>query len=481
MLISYRPLTLRFLVPILGLLVFAFFAAIYITHPTIYFRLVKVLIDVPAPHAFVDWEYVPSAIRCWSEGVDVYTDNTCFKVWGDPQPFPYSPFLLRARFLKYDENWIGTTMLAACVLFFLSIATLPSPRNWRELVITLFALLSCATFLLMERGNLDLILFLMIVAGIQLRRSSLAFRLGGYGLIVLAGLIKFYPFMALIMVLRERLIVLVVVSIASAAALASLLFYQHELALMAANLPAPSYFLLQFGAADLPAGIGILIGRAMGRLLHADSATTHAAAELIMRVLLPSLMVAAIAVAITVARRCQLPPLLQTTLPIRHTDFLLAGAAVICGCFFAGQSVIYRGIYLLLVLPGLAELAWQQSTTLRRRLFASACAAIAFVLWAPFLDQFLKIAGLTPRLSYIGLARQTMLRKHYSNYDNFPGWLGYILWLASEVAWWWIITLLLAVLGSFIARTELWRLFRRSLGIGPSRETSEISPSGTRQ
>jgi hypothetical protein len=238
--------------------------------------------------------------------------------------------------------------------------------------------------------------------------------------------------------------------------------------------------MLQFGSADLPAGIGISVGKAMGKLLHADSATTHATADLIMRVLLPTLMVSAMATAIIVGRRCQLPAL-QATLSARHTDFLLTGAAIMCGCFFAGQSVIYRGIYLLLVLPGLAELARRQPTPLGRLLLASAGAAIAFVLWVPFFDQFLKVAGLTATLNYVGLARQTALRYHYNNYDNFPGLLGYLLWLAGEVAWWWIITLLLAVIGSFVVRTELWWLFRRLLRVGPSRETSEMSPGGTLQ
>jgi hypothetical protein len=442
----------------------AFFVFIYIKYSAIYFFLMKAMIKVPAPHAFADWEYVPSAIRCWWEGVDVYVDNTCFKVWPDPQPFPYSPLLLRATFLRTGENWINATMLPVCVLFFLSLATLPPPGSWRDLVITLFATLSCATFLVMERGNADLILFLMIVAAIDLRRLPLAFRLGGCGLIMLAGLVKFYPFMALIGVLRERLVVLAAVSVASMAALAVLLFYHHELALMSANLPAPSYFMLQFSSANLPAGIGVFVGKVLERLLHADAGTARATGALATYALLPILIVSAITGAFIIGHRCQLPGI-QTRLPTRQTDFLFTGAALISGCFFASQSVIYRGIYLLLALPGLAELSRRQQTPLRRRLFASAGAAIVFVLWMPFLDQCLKFVGLTEPVAYIGLARRTALLYHYDNYDNFPGFtLGYVLWLAGELAWWWIITLLLAVLGAFVARTELWALFCRFAG-----------------
>ena len=133
------------------------------------------------------------------------------------------------------------------------------------------------------------------------------------------------------------------------------------------------------------------------------------------------------------------------------------------GCFFASQSVIYRGIYLLLALPGLAELSRQIPTPSGRRLFGSAGAAIVFVLWTPFLDECLNLAGLSARLQYIGLAPRTALLLHYpNNYNNSPSsTLGYGLWLASELAWWWIITLLLAVLSAFLVRTELWTLFCR--------------------
>ncbi|MGO9605183.1 MAG: hypothetical protein ACLQAT_17645 [Candidatus Binataceae bacterium] len=98
-----------------------------------------------------------------------------------------------------------------------------------------------------------------------------------------------------------------------------------------------------------------------------------------------------------------------------------------------------------------------------RRLFGSAGAAIVFVLWTPFLDECLNLAGLSARLQYIGLAPRTALLLHYpNNYNNFPSsGSGYGLWLASELAWWWIITLLLAVLGALVGRTELWKLFCR--------------------
>jgi hypothetical protein len=461
MVISWRRLIFRFAVPACGLLVLCLFAFIYMSYQDIYFRLIRLMIKFPGPQPFVDWEYVPSAIRCWSEGVNVYNDNTCYTVWGEPQPFLYSPLLLRATFLAAGEHWINVTMLTVCVLFFLSLATLPPAHSWRDLFIALFATLSSATFLVAERGNADLILFLMIIAAVNLRIMPLALRLGGYSLIVLAGLVKFYPFVALIVVLRERPVVIAAVAAISMAALATLLFYRHELGLMSANLPAPSYFTLQFGSANLPGGIGVSVGKVMEKFGYADGGAARATAALVSRAILPILVVLAIAAACVIARRCDLR-CTEARLSTRQLDFLVVGAALISGCFFAGQSVIYRGIYLLLALPGLAELSRQMPTRLGRRLFDSAGIAIVFVLWTPFLDECLRLAGLTTRLNYIGEAQPTALLHHYNNYDNFPpSTAGYVLWLAGELAWWWIITLLLAVLGAFVGRTELWTLFCR--------------------
>jgi hypothetical protein len=244
------------------------------------------------------------------------------------------------------------------------------------------------------------------------------------------------------------------------AALATLLFYHHELGLMSANLPASSYFTMQFGSASLPGGIGLSVGKAMEKLGYADADAAQATGALVSRAILPILVVSAIAVAFVIARRCDLR-CIEARLPTRQLDFLVAGAALISGCFFASQSVIYRGIFLLLALPGLAELSRQIPTASGRRLFGSAGPAIVFVLWTPFLDECLNLAGLSARLQYIGVSPQTALLLHYpNNYNNFPSstW-GYGLWLASELAWWWIITLLLAVLGAFVGGTELkfWR------------------------
>jgi hypothetical protein len=56
----------------------------------------------------------------------------------------------------------------------------------------------------LERGNFDIIIFIMLVAAGVLSTGKLTSRILSYALMLLAGLLKFYPLIALWAVLRER-------------------------------------------------------------------------------------------------------------------------------------------------------------------------------------------------------------------------------------------------------------------------------------
>ena len=372
----------------------------------------------------------------------------------------YSPLLLRLSFLGSGEAWKNPAVLSVCVLFFLSLATLPPAERPRDQAILLLAALSSSIWLGIERGNVDLALFLMVIAALNLGLLALPCRLAGYALLIFAGLLKFYPFVSLIVVLRERVSVLIGVALGAAAALLALvLAYHQELGRTAANLPTPSYMNLQFGAANLAVLLGVTAANILRLALHYDSAAARAAGAAVTRAALPILTVLAILGAVTIGRRCRLPAVLPL-LSERLTGYLVVGAALICGCFFAVNSHVFRGMYLLLALPGLAALSREVAQPMGQRFFGTVCIAIPFVLWQPFFDMCLIVAS-----------HWRSPRGHFDNpYDAFPGFtLDYLLWLASELAWWWIITVLLAILGAFVLRSEAWALLCRGLPFGISR------------
>jgi hypothetical protein len=454
MLMLSRLYLSRFAIPIIAIATFVLFGFLWLYHESSYFRLLFLIMKLPAPHPFIDWEWLPAAVRCWSEGVNVYLQNTCSQV--TPYlAYNYSPLWLRATFLRSIETWNYTAGFVIGVLFFLSLASMPTPRNARDQTIMLLATLSSATFLAVERGNADLIMFLMVIAGVNLCFLRLPFRLLGYGLIILAGLLKFYPFIALIIALREKTRVFLMVAIASVASLAVLVVaYHQELEYVARNLPIASYFSLQFGLANLPKGLGIAITWVLRATMHMRPDEARDIGAMVASILLPIFLVVEAVATITLIRQTRLFSALPRLTP-RQLGFFVPGAALICGCFLVGGSVIYRGIFLLLTLPALAAASHDLPTRRARKAFEGAFVAIVFVLWTPFIESYLFILGLHQPVAYPS-----------DTYDEFPASpAGFLIWISSELAWWWIITVLISVVTVFVMKMEACQTLCRLLRI----------------
>ena len=444
----------RCTVSIAGLLAFAVVGVAYLRAPALFADITKLMLAWPPQWPFADWSLDLAWIKCWSEGVNVYLENTCRPEWqnGNFVGFNYSPLWLRFSFLRFDLEWITATSLSIIALFYLSLATLPPARRPRDQIIVLFAAISSGTFLGLENLNVDVIFFLFIVATLNLRLLALPYRLIGYALIVLAGLLKFYPFIGMIVVLRERVKIFIAVALASVAALAALvLTFHQEMALVVRGLPKPNYFNLQFGMADLPVVLGVTTANILRNALHEDAAAARAAGEVVARWSPPCLIVIAAALAFVIARRCRLPERLAR-FSERDIGYLVMGAALTAGCFFAFNSHLYRGMFLLFSLPGMAALSRWVPAPLGNRVFGTASFAVPFVLWKPFLDMCLGVAS----------HWQSARVKFNDPYDAFPGLTpDYLLWLAYELAWWWIVSVLLAILGSFVVRSDAWALLCR--------------------
>jgi hypothetical protein len=253
----------------------------------------------------------------------------------------------------------------------------------------------------LERANTDLLMFALVAlaGGLWLRPPPA--RLAGYPIIFLAGLLKFYPLALLAVAVRERPAHVLGIIVLADAGLASFVgLYADELRRMIPNVAITDYFRIiskiarlpvgadylgdMFGAVILPRGIGFIVKRAGEALLLIP----HGEADRLLSFYLPNgllalLILAALGVAGWITSRKEIR-LAFARLPQREAMFLVIGAALVCGSFFAHESIPYRAVVLLFTLPGLFILARTAGTPGHRRLFLGAALMSIFVLWGGF-------------------------------------------------------------------------------------------------
>jgi hypothetical protein len=422
--------------PGFGLILLTICTLLYSFDGSVYQQILKVWMLHPFPHPFIDWEFMPTAAQCWAKGVDVYVNNTCYT----PVPngaFSYSPLWLRLSFLPTSAAATTTFGLLWALLFIGSLAYLPPPIGRFETGISLLTLGSSLTVFAIERGNVDLIMFLLTIAGVALILSRPALCVVGYAAFTLAGLLKFYPFVLWLLMLREpprRFFPLV--SIGTAILVVFVVMFWPELRAASKNIPIANYFTDMIAAVNLPFGLPELLS-----YLHDKFGVSLVPRTLMYRVpraVFTMMVMTMLASAAWLVFFGGVRSAMQM-LGSRQRALLVAGAALICGCFFAGPSVGYRAILLLLVLPGLLQLRTLLPGS-GVRIVTAVLYAIVLVSWVLTIHYVLRDTGVI-------------------NKDELSG-ITLLYWFVHELSWWLIITVLLAALSAFVVDSEMakWAL-----------------------
>lgn len=191
----------------------------------LYESILKAYGIVPFRFPFLDIGGALAGWECARQGIDIMVYNPCDLIG---RGYNYSPIWVafaRIPLNVADRPLVGWSL---GILFIASLSLLPAPKHWGELVLVLAATLSTMVAFALERANPDLFLFLMVLSAGFLAQARLAPRLFGYGVALLAGLIKYYPIMALIVVFRERISVFVAVALTIVAALGRFWWGYHD-------------------------------------------------------------------------------------------------------------------------------------------------------------------------------------------------------------------------------------------------------------
>lgn len=441
-----NQLAVRFAVFGVAMITFLGSAVLNWQHKATFHAILR-LWGVPPPTTFpfLDLRYLLAVTECWQKGANVYIFDPC-----DPagRLFGYSPIWLRLSFLP-TQHWAIFLGISVDILFLIVLAAFPPPKTAREALTFFFAILSPPVVLALQRANVDVMIFIMLVGAAAMWGGRLLHRIATYSIIFMAGSLKFYPFILLTLAVRERArISLATFAVSGIFLLALAGVFFRELVEMWPNIPRGGYFTgTMFGAKNLPNGILFVLGLGPRSPLVA----------LMWIVLLSGF-------AVQVFNLVRWDGLRRELNGEDHfaRNLFLFGAAIISGCFFAGQSEGYRGIFLLLLLPWLFMVWRQASDSSVRRFGRQVALVVLFLLWQGALtwnEIFLRT-----------------LRVWFGSNVGSTMWIG--LWVAREIAWWFVVATVVGIFLSFVAdsRTFLWLNFVQT---SPSRGDHTSQSSGS--
>jgi Glycosyltransferase family 87 len=400
----------------------------------VYDAYLAIMGGIPTDGPFTDLNYVLVALDCVRHGVNPYVSNTCLP---HDQYFVYAPGLLMAAILPLSGRLTIPVGIGLDLLFFLSLLLLTRPGSQREFWLRLAAALSSMTVYAAVAANIDVILFIATILVVRLLARDDGRRLWAYPIIAIAAAVKLYPAILFGYALRERWRTLISIAVgAIVAAGAFVIAFRPVLPDMFRHLPTGPYLMNWFGAVNLPYGISeILRGLAPGVLANAGFASA----------LPPAIETALILITLWRAIALTTEPRLRTALANlddRNRVPLIVGSLVIVGCFFAWQNLGYRGIYLLLVLPGLAALATDRDWPLP----GTTSILIVFLMWTELmrhgLYQMDRVLGASPSIRFVVE-------------------IGF--WLVKELVWWNVIAVLAGVVACFVIDSASFRAVFRGV------------------
>jgi hypothetical protein len=418
----------RFYLPALLLSAFAIAALLYLLAPTAYFALLRFwglpVWDFP----FLDLHAILSALECTRQGIDVMQANPCDEL---ARPHIYSPlWLAPASFLPVQPNWLMPTGVCLDLMFILSLYRLPAVTCLHDRAILGMAVLSPVTLYALERGNNDLVIFLMIIVAVPLALASWRRRIAGYSIFLFAGLLKYYPMALLLLLVRERpKRFWALVAAATFAITIFFFWYRPELVEDAAVIGSfqTSPYTDVFDFTNFPIGI-VALEPDLVSWLAPFGIAPRAVSAVIFAILLASFAGRVWRINQNDALGAGL-----VKLPPSHALCLVIGATLIVGCFFAGRSVLYRGIFFLLTLPGLLSLARAAPHDVARTWLRPCIAVVLFLMWSDFFRH--RVHDLSALLPSSLVA------------DNVE----MLFWAAKELTWWWVTAVFCGLLLHYVS------------------------------
>jgi hypothetical protein len=334
----------------------------------------------PGPSLFFDTRNVTAALECRRLGYDPLVENPC-DPWGRPMFYPRVWLLL--RWLGLDQSDTVALGVLIGLLFLASLCLLTGRISAGEGVVVAVAVCSPAVMFALERANMDVVLFSVLVLAVLLwRRGTELSRTLSPFLVLVAATGKLYPVFGLpaYALLRHR-------RAALAAAVCGLLFLAYvavtldDVRTVATTATQGQYY--SYGAR-------ILIGQAYHLVAGQDWQGASMAAQALAAI---SLLLLVVVLWAWFRRRLGPGAREAAAAPTAELLAFYLGTLIYVGTFAVFKNYDYRLVYLLLTLPQLMH--WTRQGRLddpRRSLAGLGLAAVVLGLWIGTLSEQLNLA-----------------------------------------------------------------------------------------
>ncbi|MFB2838955.1 hypothetical protein [Floridanema evergladense] len=151
---------------------------------------------------FADMRVITAGAECIRLGYDVLIKNPC-DPWHRPMNYPQIWAIL-ANWGLNQSHTVALGILCGLLFFALTFVTIKR-LNYVESLLYALVLCSPSVMLTVERGNNDLIIFIILALSLlAIKGRNLIQRSLGYILILFAAILKLYPIFALISCLKEK-------------------------------------------------------------------------------------------------------------------------------------------------------------------------------------------------------------------------------------------------------------------------------------
>lgn len=359
-------------------------------------RELWILLGIPPMKPFfVDQYAILAASDCSQQGFDVFVQNPC-----DPynRIHVYSRLWLIFSYLGIHvqhNTFFGVVIVGS---FLIATALSIKPKTKYELIVSVLLLSSPAVMLGVERGNSDLIMYTLCVAGVYLlARKNLILKSFAYCFLMHAFFLKLYPvasFIILVEYIKKIKTFYFVTTIV--AVFISIYMYVtfNDLVMIVKNIPKPDDLFMTFGSKELL------------KMLNIKSNIIYISFPLILFSIIIGHYLSDMIKSV------------NRNINSREILLFLAGAANLCLCFFVNINYHYRCVYLLCCLPYFFRLKEQRVNSTIKMMTYAFYFFMFSIVWAEFFIYWVGDPAIMSmlKMSMMDAIRNIQLLKHTSSW-----------------------------------------------------------------